>query len=94
LGILDVDLVEASVDVEPGDMLLLYSDGLVERRDESIDVGLERLLGVAGSLLGESMAAFCDELIAQMVGEHTEDDVALLAAEFEPRRRSSPRTRT
>jgi hypothetical protein len=93
LGVVDVGLVEASLHVEPGDMLLLYSDGLVERRDESIDVGLERLLDVASSLLGESMAAFCDELIAQMVGEHTEDDVALLAAEFEPRRRSSPRTR-
>jgi PAS domain S-box-containing protein len=94
LGVLDVDLVEAGVHVEPGDMLVLYSDGLVERRDESIDVGLERLLDGASSLLGESMAAFCDELIARMVGEHTADDVTLLAAEFEPRRRSSPRTRT
>jgi hypothetical protein len=94
LGVLDVDLVEASASVEPGDMLLLYSDGLVERRDESIDVGLERLLGVAASPLSDSMAGFCDELIAQMVGNHTEDDVTLLAAEFEPRRRSSPRTRT
>ncbi len=89
LGIRDVELTEATLRVNPGDMLLLYSDGLVERRDESIDVGLERLLEVAGSLAGESMAALCDELIARMVGEHTEDDVTLLAAEFEPRPRSS-----
>ena len=94
LGITDVELIEAAVSVEPGDILLLYSDGLVERRDEGIDVGLERLVEVAGSLVGESMAGLCDELIAQMVGEHTEDDVTLLAAEFEPRRRSSPRNRT
>ena len=87
LGILDVELTEATVSVEPGDIMLLFSDGLVERREESIDVSLERLLDVAGSLVGESMAGLCDELIAQMVGEHTEDDVTLLAAEFEPRRR-------
>ena len=89
LGIMDVELTEAELTVNPGDLLLLYSDGLVERRDESIDVGLERLLEVAGSLAGESMAALCDELIAQMVGEHTEDDVTLLAGAFEPRPRSS-----
>ena len=59
LGILDVDLIEAGVSVEPGTSCLLYSDGLVERRDEGIDVGLERLLDVAGSLLGESMAGVC-----------------------------------
>jgi PAS domain S-box-containing protein len=94
LGITDVELIEAAVSVEPGDILLLYSDGLVERRDEGIDVGLGRLVEVAGSLVGESMAGLCDELIAQMVGEHTEDDVTLLAAEFEPRRRSAPRIRT
>jgi serine phosphatase RsbU (regulator of sigma subunit) len=34
----------ASVQLQPGDLLLLYSDGLVERRDRSIDEGLDTLL--------------------------------------------------
>jgi serine phosphatase RsbU (regulator of sigma subunit) len=39
--------VEADLTLAPGDSLVLYTDGLVERRRESIDVGLERLLAAA-----------------------------------------------
>jgi serine phosphatase RsbU (regulator of sigma subunit) len=39
-----VPRVEATAHLDPGDRLVLYTDGLVERRHESIDVGLERLL--------------------------------------------------
>jgi hypothetical protein len=35
-----------------GDALVLYTDGLVERRGESIDVGLQRLADAAGLLRG------------------------------------------
>jgi PAS domain S-box-containing protein len=38
---------EATVALGPGDRLVLYTDGLVERRRENIDVGLERLLAAA-----------------------------------------------
>ena len=45
---------EVTVAVPPGATLLLYTDGLVERRGESLDVGLERLRpgggGASGSL--------------------------------------------
>jgi sigma-B regulation protein RsbU (phosphoserine phosphatase) len=40
----DVPRTEATLELDPGDRLVLYSDGLVERRRESIDAGLERLL--------------------------------------------------
>ncbi|MFG3705197.1 GAF domain-containing SpoIIE family protein phosphatase [Micromonospora sp. NPDC047670] len=60
-----------------GDTLLLYTDGLVERRDRSIDEGMaelaERLGGTDRLPLGE----LCDMLLT--AARHREDDVALLA---------------
>ncbi|WP_319462141.1 SpoIIE family protein phosphatase [Micromonospora sp. RTP1Z1] len=60
-----------------GDTLLLYTDGLIERRDRSIDEGLaelvDRLAGTATLPLGD----LCDRLLA--AAHRREDDVALLA---------------
>jgi PAS domain S-box-containing protein len=65
--------------VEPGSTLVLYTDGLIERRGESITVGLDRLLeacqeGPAGP------DALCDYLSDVMVRDTTvEDDIAIVA---------------
>lgn len=40
---------ELQVQLDPGDTVVLCTDGLVERRDEAIDVGLERLAAAAGA---------------------------------------------
>jgi PAS domain S-box-containing protein len=40
---------ELQVQLDPGDTVVLYTDGLVERRDEPIDLGLERLAAAAGA---------------------------------------------
>ena len=61
----------------PGSTLLLYTDGLIERRDASIDDGLHWLAGTCQQLADLPLEQFCDRLLAA-VGD-VDDDVALLA---------------
>ena len=65
-----------------GATMVLYTDGLVERRGESLDVGLERLRAAAGDLSRLPVEGFCDELLARMADRHL-DDIALLAVRLE-----------
>jgi serine phosphatase RsbU (regulator of sigma subunit) len=58
--------------------VILYTDGLVERRGESLDVGLDRLRKASVGLSGMRVPELCDELL-QRLGGHRDDDVALLA---------------
>ncbi|MEU1598879.1 GAF domain-containing SpoIIE family protein phosphatase [Streptomyces sp. NPDC005708] len=59
--------------------LLLYTDGLIERRDESLESGLTRLRQHAAALAREPLPAMCDELLAGLLADPYPDDVALLA---------------
>jgi serine phosphatase RsbU (regulator of sigma subunit) len=59
--------------------LLLYTDGLVERRDESLQVGLDRLLDVAAGHEGADVDALCDRILAALIeSDHVADDIALV----------------
>jgi GAF domain-containing protein len=67
-----------------GDLLLLYTDGLVERRGEGIDIGLKRLQSAADELLvGLDEDTDLDEVLetlAEAVSDpERQDDVAVLA---------------
>jgi chemotaxis family two-component system sensor kinase Cph1 len=74
---------ERTYSLEPRDRLLLYSDGLVERRGESLDAGLERLRRLAvGTVSGLSLEAACDTVIKAMGADSSSsDDVMLVALE-------------
>ncbi len=64
------------VDVLPGALLCFYTDGLVERRRSSIDVGLKRL---CGALVAGPVESVCASVMGQLIGgEPPGDDVALL----------------
>jgi anti-sigma regulatory factor (Ser/Thr protein kinase) len=59
--------------------IVLYTDGLIERRGETIDVGLTRL---RDAVRGHSVDVkkLCDHLTGTLLADGSDDDVALLAA--------------
>lgn len=73
---------EASEPTQPGATLVIYTDGLVERRDDDIEHGLERLQTVAEAAADADLETFCDRLLDGMDAEHRSDDVALLVVRF------------
>jgi serine phosphatase RsbU (regulator of sigma subunit)/anti-sigma regulatory factor (Ser/Thr protein kinase) len=69
--------------IEPASTLILYTDGLVERRGENLQTGLEALRRAveAGP---DGPDALCEAAIARLDAGELEDDVALLAFKLEP----------
>ncbi len=65
-----------------GATLLLYTDGLVERRGESLDAGLARLREIAALLRGRALPDLCDALLSDLTPEAS-DDVVLLALQVD-----------
>jgi serine phosphatase RsbU (regulator of sigma subunit) len=65
----------------PDDTVVLYTDGLVERRGESIDVGLARLAAAASARRHLPPADLVDGVLAELHdGDGPADDVAVVAA--------------
>jgi len=67
----------ATVQLEPDDLLLLYSDGLVERRDRAIDEGLEILLAAVRQSTDPDLVI--NDALAALGSTHAEDDTCLVA---------------
>ncbi|MGW4704365.1 PP2C family protein-serine/threonine phosphatase, partial [Streptomyces sp. NPDC004285] len=68
----------------PGETLLLFTDGLVERRGEDIDVSLARLAALR--LPADSgPEQVVEEVLRRLDAHHAEDDVAVLAARIRAR---------
>jgi integral membrane sensor domain MASE1/anti-sigma regulatory factor (Ser/Thr protein kinase) len=78
LGCDDPKPVETSFRLVPGSTLLLFTDGLVEKRGVSIQEGLERLEILAADC-DQDIETFCEVMLASMVEGVISDDVALLA---------------
>ena len=76
--------------VHEGATLLLYTDGLVERRDRSLKDGMDALLRAVERHRALPLQALADALLADMVGGHGEDDVALLVVRAHPEGRPRP----
>ncbi|HSP39713.1 MAG TPA: PP2C family protein-serine/threonine phosphatase [Frankiaceae bacterium] len=85
----DTDRSDHQQILPPGATVLLYTDGLVERRDAAIDEGLRWLAATARSLAQAPLDELCDTLL-NLIGPATEDDVALLALRTPTRADSAP----
>jgi PAS domain S-box-containing protein len=79
LGVLPFpDFEEVSVGVDQGATVVLYTDGLVERPGEHIDIGLDRLAQVVRGASTDPQQ-LCDRVLRELVPEGgAPDDVALL----------------
>lgn len=78
LAVGDPSRTEARINVHPGDLLVLYTDGLIEHPGEGIDHGLLRLATCAVGHSRDSVQSIADHLIDQLVDEVPRDDVALV----------------
>ena len=85
IGAVDSAVFREASDVLPADSsLLLYTDGLVERRDVPLEQRLDALAATADSAAGE-LEGLCDAVLAGVMGQRTpSDDVALLAVRPRP----------
>ncbi|MBA3261510.1 MAG: SpoIIE family protein phosphatase [Thermoleophilaceae bacterium] len=85
IGAVDPGVFREATAVLPKDAsLLLYTDGLVERRDEPLERRLDALAEVADRAEG-GLEGLCDAVLAGVIGERMpSDDVALLAVRPRP----------
>jgi hypothetical protein len=64
--------------------LLLFTDGLFERRGMLLDDGRAQVRDILSGSADLPLDALCDRLLAEMLGEGVEDDVAVLAVRAHP----------
>ena len=75
----------ATAPVDEGSTLVLYTDGLIERRSESLDVGFDRLRA-ACARAASAPGALCDQVMDALIGETAnEDDIAMVALRYTDR---------
>lgn len=84
-AVLGVAYASTTVQLEPGTTILLYTDGLVERRDEMIDVGIRRMARAACVVGDVALETLLEAVIEGCDDPHhsTVDDLCLLVARFD-----------
>ncbi|MFH0172630.1 PP2C family protein-serine/threonine phosphatase [Streptomyces cacaoi] len=74
----------ATCRLDPSQALMLFTDGLVERRGEDIDDSLHRLASLSFSAATD-VEDILDTVLARLDARHAEDDVAVMAARLRHR---------
>jgi serine phosphatase RsbU (regulator of sigma subunit) len=84
LGMLDdLSYPEATVATRPGDVVIMYTDGLVEHANASVGAGIEHLEQVLASWQPGALLD-CDALAAAVAPRPYADDVCLLVVRIQP----------
>jgi PAS domain S-box-containing protein len=81
---------ESVVTLDRGATVLLYTDGLVERRDSDLDAGVLRLRRTLADLASLPLEQLLDEVLERLVDGRPEDDVAVVAVRLHPQDRPRP----
>ncbi len=84
LGALAGGSGESELRLDEGETVLLYTDGLIERRGESLLDGQQRLQSMAETSQPEPLCS----AVLSAVGDDADDDIAVLALQLEPVRSS------
>ena len=74
---------QSVVELPAGSIVMLYSDGLVERRGRSIDEGLDALVAAMRDA-PKNAEGMLEHVLDAMAGTDRADDIAILAARFLP----------
>jgi PAS domain S-box-containing protein len=83
LGVGPFNLRQHSIRLESNARVVLYTDGLVERRGEDLGLGIDTLAKHVGGLTGP-VDGVPEELVAAMLPDGPDDDVAILVARVDP----------
>ncbi len=78
LGLRTPDAADQSLRIPVGGTLVLYTDGLIERRGEHIDDGMARLMAAAARPDAD-LDTYCDRLLQQVGPTSPLDDIAIIA---------------
>jgi serine phosphatase RsbU (regulator of sigma subunit)/PAS domain-containing protein len=76
--------VDGVVEMPEGSTLMLFTDGLFERRGVALDDGRAQVREILTGSAARPLEDLCDLLLAEMLGEGVEDDVAVLAVRAHP----------
>ncbi|OON78096.1 SpoIIE family protein phosphatase [Streptomyces tsukubensis] len=74
-------------DLAPGSVLLLYTDGLVERPGDDIDDSIDRAAATLRTHAGRPLAELLQTLVAEIAGPTAGDDIVLLALRIKEQKR-------
>src|ERR687885_946959 len=81
---------ESVVTLDRGSTVLLFTDGLVERRDADLDAGMVRLRETLVDAAHLPLQQLLDEVLERLVDGRPEDDVALVAVRLHRQDRPRP----